>query len=90
MNNADINIETDVLIEFDGYICERINYSTQTGYSIFYIKDENKNIIFTHQMNCGVNISYAYDGSFVPVKAGWYFYITGTSIKTSQYRFTHI
>lgn len=77
-------------ILYDGYICERINYSTQTGYSVFYIKNANKEVIFSHQMNCGVNVSYAYDGCFIPVKKGWYFKITGLNIQSAQYKFCHI
>ena len=79
-----------MLIEFDGYICERVTFQAQTGYSIFYIKNENKEVIFTHQINCGPNVSYAYDGDFLPVKKGWYLRVEGENIQSAQYKFPHI
>lgn len=84
------NTSVYVPIEFDGYICERINFTSQSGYSLFYIKNENKETLFSHQINCGSNINYAYDGSFLPVKKGWYFYIEGQSIQSAQIKFAHI
>jgi hypothetical protein len=67
-----------------------VNFTAQTGYSIFYIKNENKETIYSHQINCGSNINYAYDGCFLPVKAGWYLYIEGQSISSAQWKFVHI
>lgn len=84
------NTSVHVPIEFDGYLCERVNFTAQSGYSVLYIKDENKETLFTHQLNCGVNVGYAHDGSFLPVKKGWYFYIEGQSIQSVQIKFSHI
>ena len=85
-----INIGVHVPIEFDGYICERVNFSAQTGYSVFYIKNENMETLFSHQMTCSTNLSYAHDGCFLPVKKGWYIYADGQSIQSVQYKFAHI
>lgn len=48
-----VNTSVHVSIEFDGYLCERVNFTAQSGYSVLYIKDENKETIFSHQLNCG-------------------------------------
>jgi hypothetical protein len=66
-----------------------VNFTAQSGYSVLYIKDENKETLFTHQLTCGVNVGYAHDGSFLPVKKGWYFYIEGQSIQSVQIKFVH-
>ena len=57
---------------------------------MLYIKNENKKVIFSHQLNCGANVSYAHDGNFLPVKKGWYFYIEGESIEYVLIKFVHI
>lgn len=85
-----VNTSVHVPIEFDGYLCERVNFTAQSGYSVLYIKDENKKTLFTHQLNCGVNVSHAHDGSFLPVKKGWCFYIEGQYIQSAQIKFAHI
>lgn len=83
------NSNFDIIIDFDGYICPRITFTSQTGYCTFYIKNENKITIFAQQINCGVNYEYSYDGCYVPVKKGWYLYFEGTGVQSYRYYFSY-
>lgn len=42
--------------------------------------------VFAHQLNCTSNSTYAHDGQYFPVKAGWKFSFSGASIKSIQIR----
>lgn len=70
----------------DGYICPRVNFSSTSGYLIMVISNADGKEVFAHQLNCGANATYAYDGQYFPVKAGWKFSFSGGNISSIQIR----
>lgn len=88
LNTVDAGTDVDVPILFNGYFAIRSNFTTNTGYAMLTIKNENGTTIFTYQLNCATNTTYAYDSPYIPVKSGWYFMVTGSNITNLRYKFT--
>lgn len=78
------DVDVEIPIAHDGYICERMNFNAATGYSILTVKNDAGENVFTHQINCSGNYSYAHDGCYIPVKKGWKCIVTGNQIKSFQ------
>ena len=80
------SIGTTYTVAKDGYICPRVNFSSANGYLIIVIANADGKEVFAHQLNCGANATYAYDGQYFPVKAGWRFSFSGANITSIQLR----